>query len=256
LITFGEKNKDLKNIIDQLSITTKEAKEKFVEIFTSIVSFVKNIQAQKAIMKVALKHGKNLQTKFVEKSKIQPMIGYMGVLQTFKFMKTKEFTDLAIKQINDWCSGKEGLREDFKYLEQLKEDIEKVEDQIKPLLKEIFNKNYQLKSYEGQINGISGQLSNKQFQSDQIKDKMKDINSMLSTVMDRKSRTPAQLEDCYVHTKSSWNWYRGYSYSKTYSYETRDNIEYNRLSNLQSEMQSMNSSTTYDLIELMRFCQI
>jgi len=110
LITFGEKNKDLKNIIDQLSITTKEAKEKFVEIFTSIVSFVKNIQAQKAIMKVALKHGKNLQTKFVEKSKIQPMIGYMGVLQTFKFMKTKEFTDLAIKQINDWCSGKEGLQ--------------------------------------------------------------------------------------------------------------------------------------------------
>ena len=247
LITFGESNRDLKAVIDSISITTKEAKEKFVQIFTSIVSFVKNIQGQKAIMKVAMKTGKNLPTKFVEKSKVQSLIQFMGELQTFRFMKTKEFADLAIQQLNDWSSGKEGLSEDFKYLQQIKDDIEKVENEIQPLLREIFDKNYQLKAFEGQINGIRGQLASKEFQSEQIKDKMKGIDSMLQNVMEKKSRTPQQLEDCYVHTKRSYNWFWGYSYSRTYSYETRSNVEYTRLNNLQNEMQSLSSSASCDL---------
>ena len=38
------------------------------------------------------------------------MIAFMEVFRSSHLCITKEFADLAITQINDWCSGKEGLQ--------------------------------------------------------------------------------------------------------------------------------------------------
>lgn len=249
-IVFTQKNKEFKDIVVVISDTTYKAREYFVSIFTNIVSFVKQIESQRGLIKTFAKMKKNFQSKLVEKSKVDEIMVFLKKMSDFLFLKSEEFEQQAKSQLLEYSSGHSSLLEDIKIIGEFEQQIEIIENQeIKPRLKKIFDNNYQIKYCEGRINGVREQINSKSFQNDQLKSRIQTINSNLNSVISQKSRTPKQLEDCYVTTKSYQGWFYS-SYSREYSYEYRDNIEYTRLDGLESDLKSYSSSATYEISQV------